>query len=170
FSEAADAVVLLDGGVHEFVQCTIANNYLFSAISQPLLTLLNAVPDEEGAVAPAAPLMSANFENSIIYGLAADISPGDLSGSNVYLRNVLLKSAGNNDDHFIDCLWDTDPLFLTNREEYYFNYMPASDSPAVDAGNPAFVRPFFQYDMFGTDRLRPGSYGVTLGALVPLPE
>lgn len=170
FSEAADAVVLLNGGVHEFVQCTIANYYLFSAISQPLLTLLNAVPDENAGTSPGAPLMSANFENSIIYGLAADISPGDLDGSNVYLRNVLLKSTGNNDDHFIDCLWDTDPMFLTDREEYYFNYMVAADSPAVGAGNPAFVRPFFQYDMFGTDRFRAGSNAVTLGALVPLPE
>ena len=33
FSEAADAVVNLTGGEYHFVQCTFANNYLFSAIN-----------------------------------------------------------------------------------------------------------------------------------------
>ncbi len=169
FSEAADAVVLLNGGVHDFVQCTIANNYLFSAISQPLLTLLHtgAASDNDDDSGSALPYMTATFANSIIYGLGTDITPGDLTDSGVYIYNTLFKSEGSNDDHFIDCLWDTDPLFLTNREEYYFNYMVADDSPAVNAGLASFVRPFFERDMYGTSRLTPGSSTTTAGALVP---
>ncbi|MCM1376924.1 MAG: hypothetical protein NC097_04715 [Clostridium sp.] len=166
FSESADAVVNLTGGRHEFIQCTLANNYLFSAISQPLLSIFHCMPDhsEENS----QPLMQLSLENSIIYGLAGDINEGDLSGSNVYLRNVLLKSNGNDDDHFIDCIWGEDPLFYTIRADYYFNYRVKDDSPAIGAGNPAFVGSLCRIDMDGLSRL--GNGNPTLGAYVYTPE
>lgn len=170
FSEAADAVVLLDGGENHFLQCTIANYYLYSAVTEPLLTLLNAVPPKDGEPVSVMPLMTANFENSIIYGLGSDIYPGDLSGSNVYLRNVLLKSEGSDDDHFINCLWNSDPLFLTVREEYIFDYRPAADSPAVGAGNAAFILPLYSNDMLGNPFIIPGTQTTTLGALPAAPS
>ncbi|MCM1369535.1 MAG: hypothetical protein NC204_04100 [Candidatus Amulumruptor caecigallinarius] len=155
FSEAADAVVSLTGGVHNFVQCTIANNYLFSAIRGAMLTLLHAVPDKQ--TAPSLPLMKANFENCIIYGLGADLNEGNLDGSNVYFRNVSLKSEGSNDEHFIDCLWDTDPIFYTDRPIYYFNYRLQPDSPVKSAGNPAYVTDIDRVDMDGVNRLSSGA-------------
>ena len=160
FSEAADAVVDLTGGEYLFTQCTFANNYLFSAISQPIVSLYHLLPDH--AYENDLPLMKASFENSIIYGLAADINEGDLAGSNVFFRNVSLKAKGDNDDNFIDCLWDTDPLFLTDRPIYYFNYHVKPDSPVIGMGNPAFVGELSLIDIDGIDRLASGN--PTLGA------
>lgn len=156
FSEAADAVVSLTGGSHEFLQCTIANNYLFSAIRNPLLTL-NHVFEKDRAEGNLQPLMKASFANSIIYGLADDLNIGDFTDSDVYFRYVSLKSEGKNDDHFIECLWGTDPLFLTIREDYYFNYRLKEESPCKAAGDPALVTPQVQRDMDGADRLVGGA-------------
>lgn len=161
FSEAADAVVSLTGGRHSFSQCTLANYYLFSVISQPLLSLFHLLPEE--AAQNSLPLMEASFDNCIIYGLASDINTGNLEGANVFLRHTLLKSAGNNDDNFLDCLWDTDPMFETIREDYYFNYRLKEDSPAIGAGDPALVAPGTLRDMDGTERM-PGGRRPALGA------
>lgn len=162
FSEAADAVVALKGGVHEFIQCTIANYYLFSAISQSLLSLYHLFPEDERE--NPMPLMRASFENTIIYGLGTDLNVTDLSGSDVFMRYVLLKSNGSDDDNFIKCIWGEDPLFYTVREDYIFNYHLREGSPAIDAGDRTFIRPEFQYDMDGLDRL--AAPAPALGAFV----
>lgn len=155
FSEAADAVVSLTGGEHTFLQCTIANNYLFSAIMNPLLCLYHLLPDQ--ALENDLPLMKATFENSIIYGLADDINEGTLTGSEVFFRYVSLKSAGSDDENFLNCLWDTDPMFLTDRPIYYFNYRLKEDSPVRQAGDASLVTPAALIDMDGTDRLSAGA-------------
>lgn len=156
FSEAADAVVSLTGGDHEFLQCTFANNYLFSAIRNPLLSLRHVLEKdrEEGN---SQPLMKASFANSVIYGLADDLNIGDFTDSDVYFRCVSLKSAGTDDDHFLNCLWDTDPVFYTVRPDYYFNYRLTDDSPCKDSGDPALVTPLVLTDMDGVNRLSSGN-------------
>lgn len=164
FSEAADAVVSLTGGEHLFSQCTLANYYLFSIISNPILSLYHLLPGdlEEN---PLNPLMTASFNNCIIYGIASDINVGDLAGSNVFLRYTLLKSEGTNDDNFISCIWGENPKFLTVREDYYFNYHLEDDSPAIGAGDPFLVAPQTLMDMDGILRLTGGA-NPTLGAYV----
>ena len=159
FSESPLAVVSLRGGDHRFVQCTVADNYLFSAVTQPNLTLSYCLPDESNG---RNPLMKAVFENCIVYGIGESLTPGDLTGSDVFFRNVLFKADGSDDSNFSDCLWNTDPLFLTVREDYVFDYRVAEDSPAVGAGNPLYVTPICQTDMDGVDRLAKGN--PTLGA------
>ena len=154
FSEAAGSVVSLTGGDHTFLQTTIANNYLFSAISGPLLSLNHLFPSEETGL--ESPLMKASFENSIIYGLASDLNVPDLEDSDVFFRYVSLKSHGEDDDHFINCFWETDPMFLTIRADYYFNYRLGSDSPVKDCGNPMYVTPEAETDMDGVNRLASG--------------
>ncbi len=158
FSEAADNVVSLTGGRHLFSQCTFSNYYLFAATGQPILGLYNIKADEDGEYVP----MTARIENSIIYGMTPDINAGDLADTQVYMSNVLFRSGGDNDEHFIDCIWESDPLFLTVRSDYYFNYHVQPDSPAVGAGNPEFVTSQCLYDMDGVDRLSSGR--PTLGA------
>ncbi|MBD5237756.1 MAG: hypothetical protein HDS62_09585 [Bacteroidales bacterium] len=160
FSEAADAVVSLKGGEYDFTQCTFANNYLFSAISNPIISLYHLLPEE--AAANSLPLMNANIENSIIYGLAKDLNVTDLSGTMVFLRNTSLKAAGEDDPNFINCLWDTDPLFLTDRAAYYFNYHVKPDSPVIGKGNSVYVPQAAIIDMDGFNRLSGGA--PTLGA------
>ena len=153
FSEAANAVVCLTGGIYEFNQCTIANNYLFAAISEPMLSLYHLLDNDTRDPNNPNPLMVANFRNSIIYGIGTDINEGILDDSNVYIYNVSFKSPGEDDEHFIDCLWDCNPLFLTDRPAYYFNYRVRPDSPVVGAGNPLFVTPQTLTDIDGNNRL-----------------
>lgn len=162
FSEAADAVVDLTGGVYNFLQCTIANNYLFKAISEPLLCLYHLKAKDLETV--GNPLMQASFENCIIYGITDDLNEGDLAGTQVFMRYVLLKSNGSNDSNFIECIWGKDPLFYTIREDYIFNYRLRPDSPAIGAGNPAFVTPEAMTDYYGLNRL--GAGNPALGAYV----
>lgn len=161
FSEAAAGVVELWGGKHLFAQCTISNYYLFSGMFEPLLCLYHCLPDSDIS---DQPLMQASFENSILYGMTADINEGDLTGSNVYLRNVLLKSAGSDDANFISCVWDSDPLFYTIREDYIFDYRLRNDSPAIGAGQVAFIPTESQTDMYGNSRTANGA--PDLGAFV----
>lgn len=169
FSEAPEAVVSLTGGNHLFLQCTFANNYLFSAILQPLVCLYYTDPENNGGAPQNAPFMQASFQNSIIYGLGQDINIGNLDNTRIYLKNVLLKANGSDDQHFINCIWGKDPLFLTVRNDYYFNYHLQEDSPAINAGNPAFLTsPQSLYDMDGNYRLRNGN--PALGAYVFTPQ
>ncbi len=161
FSEAADNVVSLTGGRHLFTQCTFSNYYLFSYTGQPILGLYNVTAEE--VEASGMPAMQARFENGIVYGMTPDINVGDLTDTQVFMYNMLFKSQGDNDDHFLNCIWDADPLFLTVRNDYYFNYHVQPDSPALDAGNPQFVTPECRYDMDGVDRLAASPFP-TLGA------
>ena len=168
FSEAAQAVVRLTGGIHEFTQCTISNYYLFSAITEPLLSLYHLRAPEGDEPFNPEPLMKARFNNCIIYGMGSDINEGDLTGTDVFLRYVLLKSEGTDDDNFINCLWGEDPLFYTMRSDYYFNYRLMPDSPVIGAGDPAYVNELTLYDMDGLNRLTDGN--PALGAYVFVPE
>lgn len=160
FSEAAGHVVSLTGGTHEFTQCTFSNYYLFSAPYAPILGLYHLLPADEAAM--SAPLMRATFSNCVVYGLAADLNVTDLAGSSVFFRNALFRSAGKDDDNFLSCIWDKDPLFYTDRSAYIFNYRVRPESPAIGAGNADYVTPACRYDMDGTDRLGQGA--PTLGA------
>ncbi len=161
FSEAADAVVSLTGGIHNFSQCTLANYYLFSVISNPILSLYHLMPDDYGVI--SNPLMHANFDNCIIYGLASDINIPDLTGADVFLRYTLLKANGSDDANFLNCIWGEDPKFLTIRSEYYFNYHLAEDSPVLHSGDPALINPLTDSDMDGTPRIS-GADRPALGA------
>lgn len=156
FSDAALGVVSLYGGSHEMIQCTFANYYLFAAPSGPIVGLYCLKADETDSP------MQATFANCIIDGIGNPITPGDLKDTQVYLRYVLFAVTGDNDEHFLDCLWGKDPLFLTDRPKYYFNYHVQPKSPALGAGDPAFVTDICLYDMDGNDRLSAGA--PTLGA------
>lgn len=158
FSDAADHVVSLTGGEHQFTQCTFANYYLFAAPYSAILGLYGLLPEEGYTM----PLMKADFRNCIVYGLAADINVPDLANTSVYFRYTLFHSAGKDDDNFLNCLWDSDPLFYTDRNAYIFNYRVRKDSPAISAGDAAFVTPACERDMDGVDRLASGA--PTLGA------
>lgn len=161
FSEAANAAVSLSGGSHRFVHCTIANYYLFAAISSAALSLYHCLPADG---MPDVPLMNASFENCIIYGLGGDINEGTLDDSDVYMRNVLFKSSGEDDSHFLSCVWGEDPLYYTVREDYIFDYRLRPESPAIGRGNSSFVTDLCRFDWYGMDRLATGT--PDLGAYV----
>lgn len=151
FAEAPDGVIYLHGGNHRFVNCTFSNYYLFAAITGPLIHF-----DGED--------ITASVDNSILYGLGSMIKPDNIEGMPVTFRNSLLKPAGSDDDNFIDCIWDADPMFYTVREDYIFDYRLRDGSPAIGAANPVLM-PSGATDFYGTPR---GS-APDLGAYVYVP-
>lgn len=150
FAEAADGLVYLNGGTHRFCQSTFSNNYLFTAIGGAAITMSHLGADDDDL--SGLPYTSARFDNCIIYGIGPDIAPGDLIGTGVTFRNCLIRSAGSDDDNFISCLWDKDPLFYTVRTDYYFDYRLKDESPAIGAGDPALVAPEAATDAYGLER------------------
>lgn len=171
FSDAADHVVSLTGGLYEFTQCTFSNYYLFSAPYASIVGLYGLIAQETPTNVPAElPGLKADFYNSIIYGLASDINTPDLTGSQVFFRYTLFRASGKDDDNFLSCIWDADPLFYTDRPKYIFNYRVKADSPAIGAGNPDYINASCMFDMDGVNRLSSGA--PTLGAYqyVPVPE
>lgn len=149
-AEAATGVVWLHGGNHTFNHCTFSNYYLFAVPSTPIINFshLNADSDDGSGL----PLLTASITNSIIYGLGSELSHGDLTGTAVTIRSCLLKSAGTDDDNFIACLWDTDPLFYTVREDYIFDYRLRNESPAIAAADPSLTLPQAATDIYGLPR------------------
>lgn len=156
-TDAAGGIVYVRGGNLTLNHCTIANYYLFSALGGPALQLdhINAETDDLSGL----PKLQADITNTIIYGNGTDISHGDLTGTNVTLRRCLLKSAGSDDDNFINCLWDTDPLYYTVREDYLFDYRLKPESPAAGAADPALTLPAAATDPYGVRRATPPSLG-----------
>lgn len=144
-ADAAGAVVSISGGESVFNHCTVANYYLFAAQSEAAVTLRSLADSGPEA-------MKADFSNCIFYSRGADISPGDLEGTDVRVTRCVLKSAGTDDDNFRDCLWATDPMWNTVREEYIFDYRLKPESPAAEAAYPALTDPRTASDFYGTPR------------------
>lgn len=162
FAEAGQGLVYLNGGTHSFNNCTFANNYLFTAISGPALFLshLGADPALDSDDGSGMPYLKADFNNCIIYGLGADIYPGDLSGTQVMVRRCLIKSEGSDDDNFINCIWGEDPLYYTVRNDYIFDYRLKPDSPAIGAADASLIPSVFPAtDFYGTPRRAPYDLG-----------
>lgn len=151
FAEGGEGLVRLQGGTATLNHCTLANYYLFSAISGPALQLAHLAADKDDDTS-GLPYLQASVANSIIYGLGTDLSHGDLTGTAVTLDHCLLKSAGKDDANFLSCIWDTDPLYRNNREEYVFDYRLAAESPAINTANPALTDPRTAVDARGTRR------------------
>ncbi|MDE6361199.1 MAG: hypothetical protein K2L39_08265 [Muribaculaceae bacterium] len=155
-SDASLGILRLVGSEHLVSHCTLGNYYLFTAIGGPALRLEHVDPEEEtdDTEDSELPWMSdTEIHNTIIYGLGPDLSHGDLEGLPVTLLNCLLKSAGSDDQNFINCLWDTDPLFGVDRDNYIFDYRVGADSPAIGAGDTDRRYPLAETDMLGAPRL-----------------
>lgn len=152
-SDAPWGVVQLHGGTHRLNRCTLANTYIFAATRGAILSLghINEATDDKSGL----PYTSALITNSIIHGTGQTIAPLKIDGSAITLNRCLLKSAGSDDDNYLQCLWDTDPLFTVDRDSYNFDYRLLTDSPAAEAADPTLDTPSTP----ATDY-----YGIPLGA------
>lgn len=160
FSEGGGGLVYFQGGTVRMSQCTFANNYLFTAIGGPALGLSHLGSDEKGLDDGSGfPWLKAQFANCIFAGLGSEFSHGDLAGYDVYLRNCLIKSKGEDDDNFINCIWEADPLYYTVREDYIFDYRVKPESPAIGAGDPSLVSERAKTDAYGVARAVPPTIG-----------
>lgn len=168
FSDAAEEVAYHAGGKVMMSQCTFVNNYLFKLQSYPVLNVYD-VQYENGAIGK----IKAYFDNCILYGLndhIPEINVESLDGYDVYLRYCMFKSKGEDDDHFINCLWKANPCFLTVREEHFFDYRLGNESDAIGKGNPELCPDEARYDRYGNDRLARGALDLGAYVWVYVPE
>jgi hypothetical protein len=149
-SDASSGVAYVRGGSLVMNHCTLANYYLFTAIGGPALEMSHV--DAETDDGSGLPYLSADISNTVFYGLGSELSHGDLTGRDVMLRRCLLKSAGSDDDNFINCLWDADPLYYTVREDYLFDYRPQEGSPVIGAADASLTSPLAATDRYGVAR------------------
>lgn len=156
-TDASNGPMLLVGGNHRINHCTIANYYLFTALGAPSIDLSHV--DSESADDSGLPFTSADFTNCIVYGNGTLLSHGDLTGTAVTFRRCLLGVNGTDDDNFINCLWDEDPLFYTVRNEYLFDYRLKPDSPAIGAADPSLDIFNFDTDRYGVPTPNPAPLG-----------
>lgn len=156
-ADASTGILNLVGGRQQINHCTIANYYLFTALGGPAIQMshLNEETDDESG----RPYLSADFSNSIIYGNGTELSHGDLTDTQVYFRNCLFKSEGTDDDNFISCLWNADPLYYTVRNEYYFDYRLQPDSPAIGVSDQSLDSYGLTTDRYGVSLANPADLG-----------
>lgn len=167
FSDAAQTPLYIEGGHAEMAHLTVANYYLFAPPAIPCVTLSHYNAESVAEGYENAPYLSARFVNCIFYGLGSDFSPSDLKGTDVTIRRSVFKSKGTDDDNFIDCIWDTDPLYRTIREDYIFDYRVKDDSPVIGAGDPTLTPADALTDFYGVVRATPNP---TPGAFEWTPE
>lgn len=150
-SNAASALLLLEGGEYLFDRCTIANWYLFKW------------PDMAIVEFPTPAETHAQFINSIIYG--RDTSVGDYGAveeADIWFRRCMFKEKGEDDARFIQCLWEADPGLDYSLTDYTFDYWPLEGSAAIGTA-------FAEFDTPGLPALDRRGYerGLTLGAYAP---
>lgn len=161
FSDCYANVLYFEGGKARLTNCTVANYYLFNSIAGPLVFI--ATEDDNGvAVKP-----DAQFNNCILYGLTTELNMGEFIGYEVYFRNCLLKSRGTDDANFINCRWDADPKFYTEREKYIFDYRLRNQSDAIATGDRSLCPTTARYDRYGIDRF--ARDGIDIGAYAWVP-
>ena len=180
FSDAAEEVCYLLGGKVMMRQCTFANNYLFSSPSLPIVQVFN-VDFEQGYFDK----IRAYFDNCILHGLCTELSAGLLNfpndtilennvlmldGFDVYMRYCLFKSAGTDNAHFINCVWEGEPAFLTVRDDYLFDYRLGNESDAIGKGNPVLCPDEARYDRYGNDRFDRGALDLGAYVWINVPE
>ena len=180
FSDAAEEVAYFLGGKVMMSQCTFANNYLFALPSLPIVQVFD-VKYGDGFFDK----MRAYFDNCILHGLSTGMSAGtldavndtildnsefNLDGTDVYMRYCLFKSPSVDNSHFINCVWEGDPCFLTVRDDYIFDYRLGNESDAIGKGNSALCPEEARYDRYGNDRFVRGSVDLGAYVWVPVPE
>lgn len=148
-AEAAVSPVYLLGGKHRFDHCTVANNYLFTAISGACWTFVDPAQTEE--YADAAPI-SALITNTITHGYGGDVAPDNLESLDIVFNRCSFQSGGEDDQNFINSIWECDPLFYTVRNEYLFDYRLKPESPVIGQADPDLSEHPLATDFYGVPR------------------
>ena len=148
-SNAVGALVYMEGGTADFLQCTLANYYaLFESIKLPMIYLTRF--DDPELVSPA----HVSFGNCIVTGNAGVVSPSDVTTLDVSFRNTLFSVAGSDDDNFINCIWGGTPMFnCVGGDIYYYDYrISSSASSAYHTGDESLLTEPLRRDMNGVER------------------
>jgi len=177
-SNANGALLNIVGGSSRFTQCTIVNYYPYNQqlgwinSDNATLILSDAVPNWDGGDDDYYPVISAEFDNSIIWGAkyastsAIQINQFNTSAPISYLfRNCLIPNNRQDDPQVVNCLFQavdsllfqkTDPNDWVNNTWYpSFDFHLRKNSPARDIGDIEIATQV-PYDLDGYDRLTDG--------------
>lgn len=146
FANSKGAVLTLSGGEYSFVHCTLANYYRWASRQAECLVLGNSYA-----------LTKCDFINSIIYGSAKDELYLSGTGSvafNYLFHSCLIKTPELASDHFVDIIWNSDPLFadLNTGGIYSYNFELQETSPGIGKADKAYSQQV-PFDLKGRSRL-----------------
>ncbi|WP_304647290.1 hypothetical protein, partial [uncultured Muribaculum sp.] len=96
--------------------------------------------------------VSCHITNSIIYGNGPMMNTKSPASDDVTLRRCLVGADGSDDDTFIDMLWNSDPMFITDTDRYIFDYRVGPGSPAEGAADASLTLPEAVRDFYGRER------------------
>lgn len=138
FANSKGAVLSLQGGEYSFLHCTLANYFRWSPRLTQSLRLSNYT-----AVDKAYALSKCDFVNSMVSGSVSKELLLDGKGTvsfNYQFQNCLLKASEISDNHFVNVVWNADPLFkgLNINGVYSYNFELQSGSPAIDKADKAY--------------------------------
>ncbi|WP_243347994.1 choice-of-anchor Q domain-containing protein [Parabacteroides sp. FAFU027] len=146
FSNGGTDVVALNGGDYSFVHCTLENHFLYDngafSSSPYALHLQNYKLTSDGAWS-FCPLVKADFLNCILWGVRStdinfDNKPKGYAVNTdfkYHFGNCLIKSDGTDDADFVSTIWNKDPKFINEGNNYKFDLRLDSASVAIDAGD-----------------------------------
>lgn len=152
------------GGRYIFSNSTFANYWHYSTRKTPSVVINNYYAFNETTLFPR-PIREATFRNCIIYGnYGGSNNSGEIKFDQVedcdfnysFSHCLLRTNIVDNSDGTL--ILNRDPLFTDTKSN---NFTPKSDSPAIGAGNAAYINS--PTDLKGTPRNNPP----TIGAIEP---
>ena len=157
--------VNLNGGIHEFVYCTLAQFYPFVANRGDGLHLVSSADGDEYGL-----LRKAHFINCVITGYGEDVIMGEnipQDGSCDYLLHHCFLNTPPVDDeeHFVGCIFDRDKkkneeeklvrqdnFVLFDTENFFYDFTPKDSSMIRSLADPNYIG-LPQFDRLGVSRL-----------------
>lgn len=151
FANSKGAVVSLTGGKYSFLHCTLANYYRWSVRQKECLAIGNVY---EGK---AYNLDKCDFINSIVSGSVSGellLSGVSTVAYNYKFQNSLIKASEQKNEHFVNTVWNADPLFvnINNNKDYSYNFELQAGSPAIGKADRSYSL-LLPYDLKGRSRL-----------------
>ena len=157
--------VNLNGGIHDFVYCTLAQFYPFVANRGDGLHLVSSADGDEYGL-----LRKAHFINCVITGYGEDVIMGEnipQDGSCDYLLHHCFLNTPPVDDeeHFVGCIFDRDKkkneeeklvrqdnFVLFDTENFFYDFTPKDSSMIRSLADPNHIG-LPQFDRLGVSRL-----------------
>ncbi|MBB4034596.1 hypothetical protein GGR21_000483 [Dysgonomonas hofstadii] len=148
FVNSRGAVLSLQGGKYTFLHCTVANYFRWSSRTEETVVLSNKY---DGT------LEKCDFINTIVYGSVSNEIRLDENSGKVFdfsFVNCVIRSNNQEDAHYINTVWNNDPLFKDVRSNgtFSYNFQLTHGSSAIDKADKIYSASL-PYDIKGISRL-----------------
>ena len=143
--------VNINGGIHTFIYCTVAQFYPFTANRGDALHLVSSRDGSDYGL-----LRKAHFINCVITGYSSDVIMGEnipRDGScDLLFHHCFLNTPDEDDEeHFVGCIFDQDKkkdeeeklvrkdnFVLFDTENFIYDFTPKAESLIRSLANPAY--------------------------------